>query len=86
MHDEAQHQQIYERMSLRGTDELLDIWAANDRVEWSDLTFEVIKIILQERSVEPPAQNDPVYMHPSPKNIPDKLKEALGIGEDADPL
>jgi hypothetical protein len=86
MRDEAQYQQVYERMNLRGTDELLDIWATNDRVEWSDLTFEVIKEILQERSVEPPVQNDPVYIHPSPKNIPDKLKEVLGISEDADRL
>jgi hypothetical protein len=86
MRDEAQYQQVYKRMRLRGTDELLNIWETNDRVEWSDLTFEVIKEILQKRSVEPPAQNDPVYIHPSPKNIPDKLKEVLGISEDADRL
>jgi hypothetical protein len=86
MRDEAQYQQVYERMSRRGTEELLVIWAKNDRVEWSDLTFAVIKEILQERSVAPVAQYDPVYTHPSSKNVSDKLKEFLGISEEADRL
>jgi hypothetical protein len=84
--DVQQYQQVYERMNLRGTEELLVIWAKNDRVEWSDLTFEVIKSILHERSVAPTAQNDPVYAHPSPKGISYKLKEFLGISEEADRL
>jgi hypothetical protein len=86
MRNEAQYKQIYERMNRRKTDELLDIWAKNDRVEWSDLTFEVVKEILQERSVAPAAQNDPLYTHQSPKNIHDKIREFLGISDDADPL
>jgi hypothetical protein len=53
MRDEEKFQKVYERMNLRATEELLDIWAKNDRVEWSDLTFDVIREILQERSVAP---------------------------------
>jgi hypothetical protein len=82
MRDEAQHKQIHERLNVRETDELLDIWLKNDRVEWSDLAFEIIKEILQERSVAPPAQNSPVYEHQPQKKIPNKLKEFLAIGDD----
>jgi|WetSurMetagenome_2_1015567.scaffolds.fasta_scaffold96914_4 hypothetical protein len=74
MRDEAQHIQIYERMNLLETAELLDIWIKNDKTEWSELTSEIIKEILQERSVELPAQNDPVSVHQSRKKIPGKVR------------
>jgi hypothetical protein len=86
MRDEALDKQIYERMNLLETDKLTDIWAKNDRLEWSDLTFEVIKEILQGRSVALPPQNDPAQEHPSPKKDPNQLKEFFGIAADADRL
>ena len=52
---------IFESFSLKETDELVAIWQANDRGEWSDLAFEVLHDILQERLGELPAQAEPVY-------------------------
>lgn len=54
------YRQIYENFNQKETPELLDIWTKNDRVEWSDLTFEVLTEILVERLGELPAQNEPV--------------------------
>lgn len=53
--------QIYDQMNLRETDELLDIWVTNDRLEWADTAFETIRAILIKRGVELPGQNDPIY-------------------------
>jgi hypothetical protein len=74
MRDEEQHKQIYERMNMLETDKLLDIWIKNDRMEWVQLTFEIIKEILLERSVALPAQNDPAS---SPKKVPGKARGVL---------
>jgi hypothetical protein len=84
MHDDAMFKQIYERMNLRETGELLAIWAKNDRVEWSAPTFEVIKEILQGRSVALPPQNEPVYVYQPQKKASGKLKEFFGIVADTD--
>lgn len=54
-------QQIHDRMNLKETDELLEIWQTNNRAEWSDEAFDVIKSILQERGEVIPEQNEPVY-------------------------
>lgn len=54
-------EQIHDRMNLKETEELLEIWQNNHRFEWSDDAFEVIKEVLKERGVEIPAQNEPVY-------------------------
>ncbi len=51
--------QIFENFRLKETDELLQIWQENNRDEWSDLAFDVIERILQERGVEIPEQTDP---------------------------
>jgi hypothetical protein len=77
MREEALNKQIYERMDLLETDKLLDIWINNDRMEWSELTFEIIKEILQKRSVAFPAQNDPVFIHQSPEKVPGKVRVIL---------
>jgi hypothetical protein len=61
MSNEELRRQIYSNLNLKETDELLDTWQANNRAEWSDEAFEVIKAILKERGVEIPEQNDPVY-------------------------
>jgi uncharacterized protein DUF2569 len=49
-------QQIYKSMDMKDTQELSKIWKANDRDEWSDQTFDVIKEILQNRNAEIPEQ------------------------------
>jgi hypothetical protein len=51
--------QIYLNFSQCETEELLEIWRANDRYEWSETTFDVIGEILRERGVEPPPQGKP---------------------------
>lgn len=52
--------QIYSNFNLKETDELVEIWQKNERVEWSEDTFNVIQEILQERLGELPPQNEPV--------------------------
>ena len=54
------HNQIYSRFDVKGTEELLGIWVANNRVEWSDVAFEVLEEILKKRINELPPQNDPI--------------------------
>lgn len=49
-------QQIYKSMDMKDTQELSEIWKANDRGQWSDQTFEVIEEILQNRNAEIPEQ------------------------------
>jgi hypothetical protein len=56
-------EQIYDRMNQKENGELLEIWQTNDRVEWSEDAFEVVKEILQRRGVEIPAQDEPIYEH-----------------------
>jgi hypothetical protein len=55
--------QIYNTLKLKETDELVEIWKINDRVEWSELAFDVIREILQQRLGEIPPQDEPVYEH-----------------------
>ena len=50
---------IYANMSQKETEELLQIWVANDRDAWIETVFEVIKEILEERQVDIPAQGEP---------------------------
>jgi len=54
---------IYENFLLKETDELVEIWVTNDRVEWSDTAFEVIQEVLEQRLDELPAQNEPIFEH-----------------------
>jgi len=53
--------QIYRNLNTKGSDELQEIWQKNDRVEWSDTAFDVIKEILTKRLGEVPLQNEPIY-------------------------
>lgn len=53
--------QIYNELNLRETEDLLDIWHTNDREEWSDMAFEVIKEILTARLGEIPPQEETTY-------------------------
>jgi hypothetical protein len=40
---------IYERMNLKETDELLEIWRYGDRDEWTDIALDIVKEILIDR-------------------------------------
>ena len=51
-------------MALKETEELLEIWRANNRFEWSDAAFDIVKEILTERGIELPAQHEPMYERP----------------------
>jgi hypothetical protein len=55
--------QIHSNLNLKETDELIDIWQTNDRVEWSELAFDIIQQILQQRLGELPPQNEPILGH-----------------------
>lgn len=59
--NEEFRRQIYNELNLRETDDLLEIWKQNDHVEWSNETFEAIKEILRNRTVEIPQQDEPIY-------------------------
>jgi hypothetical protein len=52
--------QVYNNLNLKETDELVEIWQKNDRVEWSDDTFNIIQEILRERLGKLPSQNEPI--------------------------
>ncbi len=52
--------QIYSNFNLKETDELVEIWKKNDRVEWSEDTFSVIQEILQERLGKLPPQDESI--------------------------
>jgi hypothetical protein len=49
--------QIRQRMLEKDTEELIAIWKKNDRTEWSDEAFEVVREILAERIGDLPAQS-----------------------------
>lgn len=55
-------EQIYANLNQQDTETLVQIWRANDRVEWSDTAFEVIQQILLERLGELPPQAAPREM------------------------
>src|SRR5258707_10031449 len=55
----AEKEQIRQRMQEKDTEELLDIWTNNDRGEWTNLAFEVVREILVKRVGELPAQHLP---------------------------
>ncbi len=58
--DNNLRKQIYNSMNLRETDDLVEIWQENDRKEWSDLAFSVIREILINRLEELPTQTGQV--------------------------
>lgn len=61
MSNEELRKQIRGNLNLKETDELLSIWQINNRAHWSDEAFDAIKELLQQRGVEIPVQNEPVY-------------------------
>ncbi len=65
--DENLRDQIFNNMNIRETDELIEIWKANNVSEWSELAFDVVKEILIKRLGELPAQNKIETNEPSEK-------------------
>ncbi len=59
--DDDLHHQIRTSLVQMPTEDLLSIWCGNDRYEWSDTTFEIIREILLERHIELPLQGSPAY-------------------------
>ena len=55
------YKQIYNYFNSKETDELVEIWKTNDRVEWSEAAFDAIKEILEQRLIEFPSQNEPIF-------------------------
>lgn len=53
--------QVFDTLNQRETDDLVEIWKKNDRVEWSELAFDVMQEILQNRLEEVPRQNKPIF-------------------------
>ena len=68
-------EQIRKTMELKETDELLDIWQANNRLEWSNETFDVIKDVLLGRREEIPEQDEPVYEIEEEEGLDDDLED-----------
>jgi len=74
MSDELRNQ-IRNNLSLKDTNELLEIWKINDRVEWSDTAFEVLREVLRERVKETPPQDEPILEHKEEPMQDDGLEE-----------
>ncbi len=58
------------RMESQNSDQLLAIWVANDQDQYSEEAFEAARLILKDRGVELPPQNEPI------KNVPE-IKPAV---------
>jgi hypothetical protein len=70
--------QVYNNLNLKETDELVEIWQNNDRVEWSEDTFSIIQGILKERLGELPSQNEPILEY-TDDNIDDVNDDESGF-------
>jgi hypothetical protein len=70
--------QIRDRMDLKETAELLEIWQNNYRFEWSEEAFEIVREILKARGVEIPVQDEPVY---EAEKIEDEEADEDGLEE-----
>lgn len=69
MSSEELRRGIYSNLNLEETEALLRIWLANNRSEWSDEAFQVIKEILEERKVEIPEQGETVIYEDEKEEI-----------------
>lgn len=57
---ETLREQIRGNLKSKDIYELLEIWRINNRVVWTDTTFEVLREILKERINEVPPQDNPI--------------------------
>jgi hypothetical protein len=67
-------EQIRNNLNLKDIYELLEIWKSNNRVIWSDTTFEVLREILQERMGQVPLQDDPILESDDPEDEKDEIE------------
>ncbi len=63
-------QNLKNNLSKLSVDELIGIWIDNNRYEYTDDAFEAIKLIMQEKGIEIPQQEEAKYS----KNINNKRK------------
>jgi hypothetical protein len=77
-------QQIYNNLDLKETEELIEMWQTNDRVEWTEMAFDVLREILLTRLDDLPPQNEPVLVHPDP-GCPEEFIEVEGLDKFLDP-
>jgi hypothetical protein len=56
-------QQIHANLDLKETEDLRELWQTNDRVEYTETAFDVLREILLERLGELPPQAEPVLEH-----------------------
>lgn len=63
---------VYENFSFKETDEIIKIWTTNDRVEWTDLAFDVMREILEQRLEMIPPQNIAILEHVKNKDYVDE--------------
>jgi hypothetical protein len=60
---EELREQIRNNFNLKDIYELLEIWKTNNRVEWSDMAFDVLREMLREKIREVPLQDKPIFEH-----------------------
>jgi hypothetical protein len=70
-------EQIRNNLNLKNIYELLEIWKTNNRVVWSDATFEVLKEILKERIGEVPPQDEPILENKEDSEESDDINDGL---------
>ncbi|MCF8057250.1 MAG: hypothetical protein K9K37_11515 [Desulfocapsa sp.] len=73
------HDQIRANMQRKNTEDLIEIWKLNDKEEYSDQTFQVIREILEERGCEIPPQETRIEEKVVPVELP-RSKPSLYIG------
>jgi len=80
--NEEDRRTIYNTQNQKTTEELLEIWRTNDRVEWMDEAFEAIEQILKERLGELPPQDEPVLVHDEDDQDESVVEKVLYDGYD----
>ncbi len=71
---------IYANMQLKTTEDLQAIWDDNDRQEWSDAAFDVVKELLIERTGQVSPQDDrPLFFNPERFSVSDEKGETSNI-------
>ncbi len=81
MNNEKMTEQIGERLAVKETPELCEIWVDNNRAQWSDQAFAAIELILRERGVALPVQREPHYqaLHPE-GDIAQSKNKIMSVG------
>ncbi len=71
---------IYANMQLKTTEELQAIWEDNDRLEWTDDAFDIVRKILIQRTGQVPLQdNGPIFFKPDFFTPSDSQEDSNGV-------